>query len=623
MTNSSTRTAVTFRRDGASEGGQKTAPRMRTVALYDSANLHEILVDGWSSVEPSYVWSCSNQASLRLVAPADGGDYVVNLFVEVFMSSPALPSQRVVLTVNDLDLGEVSLDGSGTIEFSIETAGQCAPHYLQLRLPDARRPCDVEAGNRDDRLLGIALRKVVLRALDQESAESDIESARAAWPSLSDEAKAELMKRFESLGENCEFGLVQRRCGAEPLGLLRFSSAPLPKLLAALDARFEGMGTRDNIGVELSSNGREYMIQDRAFGFYYHAWVKAGDMTPERIEIRETSRVPFLIRKLCEDLTDGAKIFVFHAMEDMSVASALRLTAAIRRYGPGTLLWVRLADSRHPPGSTERVRDGLIAGYVDRFAPGSNAYNLSLDCWVEVCRSALEIAVAATPAPRATRCVPPYALVDRWLTACSVPGTSRVRPSYDDLLDVLRALIAMVPVDEPWYLARYPDVAQWIAGVSDETATSHFHKHGYFNGRLPFADGWEGLCAPVQFTELTRRLRIFPAPGRLYAEIEREDFLDMLRALLRTVRVDEPWYLSAYPQAADQLGETGIRSAAEHYVTRGYFEGWLPADVAVDPDWYVSRYQHVRNGLTQGIAMSARDHFFRIGYGEGCQPGRP
>lgn len=37
---------------------------------------------------------------------------------------------------------------------------------------------------------------------------------------------SELVARFESLGDNCEFGLVQRHFGAEPVGVFRF---PTPK----------------------------------------------------------------------------------------------------------------------------------------------------------------------------------------------------------------------------------------------------------------------------------------------------------------------------------------------------------------------------------------------------------
>src|SRR5205823_11747678 len=85
----------------------------------------------------------------------------------------------------------------------------------------------------------------------------------------------DLIMRFESLGESCEFGLVQRRCEAEPLGLFRFASAPLPKLLAALGADFVGFGEPDALDVALSANGREYMIKDKRFGLLYHAWVLA------------------------------------------------------------------------------------------------------------------------------------------------------------------------------------------------------------------------------------------------------------------------------------------------------------------------------------------------------------
>ncbi len=200
---------------------------------------------------------------------------------------------------------------------------------------------------------------------------------------------SEVMLRFESLGENCEFGLVQRKGGAEPLGLLRFSSTPMPKLLAALAARFEGLGRPDRITVDLSSNGREYMISDKTFGLYYHAWVMAGERPPEDVHRREIRRLPYLTRKLIEDLTDGEKIFVYRSMTPISTAQAMKLVEAIRSYGPSTLLWMELADPGHPPGSVEYLAPGLMRGRMDRFAPGSNAHDFSFGCWEKVCRTAL------------------------------------------------------------------------------------------------------------------------------------------------------------------------------------------------------------------------------------------
>jgi hypothetical protein len=123
-------------------------------------------------------------------------------------------------------------------------------------------------------------------------------------------ALQDLLVKFESLGENCEFGLVQRHCGAEPLGLLRFSSSPLSVLITALETEFEGLGHPDRLSVELSTDRREYMVRDEQFGFLYHAWVLAGEMPPAEIHEREVKQLPTLTRKMIHDLTVGEK-FLF------------------------------------------------------------------------------------------------------------------------------------------------------------------------------------------------------------------------------------------------------------------------------------------------------------------------
>jgi hypothetical protein len=202
------------------------------------------------------------------------------------------------------------------------------------------------------------------------------------------------MQQFESLGQNCEFGLVQRRCQAEPLGLLRFASAPLPNLLAALDMRFAGMGTPESVRVEMSSNGREFMVTDTAYDVVYHAWVDAGAMSVEELHQREVRRVPLLVRKLLEDLLSGEKIFVFKGMGALAEEVVFPLAAALRRYGPNTLLHVTLADAEHRAGMVEAKAPGFLVGYLDRFAPGDDAHDLALAQWVSVCRGAYRLAQA-------------------------------------------------------------------------------------------------------------------------------------------------------------------------------------------------------------------------------------
>ena len=146
------------------------------------------------------------------------------------------------------------------------------------------------------------------------------------------------------------------------------------------------------------------MIKDKRFGLLYHAWVLTGEMTPEEVHQREIRRLPLLVRKLKEDLAAAEKIFVYHGMGRLSDADATLLVTALRRYGANTLLWVELADADHPAGTVEWAGTGLLKGYIDRFAPGEDAHDLSLDCWLAICREAWRLhhsGADAQPGPAA------------------------------------------------------------------------------------------------------------------------------------------------------------------------------------------------------------------------------
>jgi hypothetical protein len=215
--------------------------------------------------------------------------------------------------------------------------------------------------------------------------------------------------------------------------------------------------------------------------------------------------------------------------------------------------------------------------------------------------------------------VPPYTLLDRWMAAHAMPGTARLTPLYDDVVEVLRGFLQAVPVDEDWYSDEYKAIADRLLRLSPETPASHFRKVGYFEGRKPFAPGWRGLTEPLQFADLKSRLRIIPTRGRLRVDIDRDDFKSVLVAM----PVDPSSYRAAYPDVAEAIDNETLPSVTDHFVERGYFEGRFPFDVVVDEKWYVSRYGHVRIGLERGIAQSAQNHFVQVGYQEGCRPTPP
>jgi hypothetical protein len=196
----------------------------------------------------------------------------------------------------------------------------------------------------------------------------------------------DLMLHFESIGDNCELGLVQRKAGAEPLGLLRFSGVPVRNLIKALEQRFEGIADPDQIRLQVE-NG-EYMVKLARYGFLYHAFVLEHEMESAALHRREVRRTGFLTNKLIGDLEHPAKILVFRQNEPLLAQDLVRLRSALSRYAAQTLLWVQEAEPGRPPGTVEVPDDNLMMGYVRWLAPRENAHHIDHVSWIRVCRTA-------------------------------------------------------------------------------------------------------------------------------------------------------------------------------------------------------------------------------------------
>ena len=196
----------------------------------------------------------------------------------------------------------------------------------------------------------------------------------------------DLVLSFESLGDNCELGLVQRRVGAEPLGLFRFAGVPLRHMLRAMNARFQGMADPEHVRVQ-PENG-EYMIKLTKFDFIYHADVKVADGDPEALHKLHSRTVRFLLDKFVGDLESAEKILVFRQNEPLSATDLVDLRAALSRFGPSTLLWVLEACPGHPPGSVDVIDRSFMVGYVKRLALRNAVPDLDVESWLTVLRRA-------------------------------------------------------------------------------------------------------------------------------------------------------------------------------------------------------------------------------------------
>ncbi len=209
----------------------------------------------------------------------------------------------------------------------------------------------------------------------------------------------DLALQFESLGDNCELGLVQRKVGAEPLGLFRFAGAPLRHVLRAMDARFAGMADPEYIRLQ-PENG-EFMVRLTKYDFIYHADVKIGEADPETVHRQQVRTVGFLVGKLVADLEAAEKIVVFRQNEPLSAIDLVDLRLALAKFGPNTLLWVTEACAGHPPGSVDVIDHRFMVGYVPRLAARENVPDFDFTPWMTVLRRAWTLC----PARHATTAV--------------------------------------------------------------------------------------------------------------------------------------------------------------------------------------------------------------------------
>ena len=197
---------------------------------------------------------------------------------------------------------------------------------------------------------------------------------------------------FESLGDNCEFGIFQRYHGAEPIGLYRWGAVAVPLLIEALYARFEGLGEPEN--TELTGQpGDEYTLRDRRHWLESHTFVPYNEEQFPRIFSRQTAAVQFLRERLLQDLEEPWKILVYKPRDGVIAdheSYALRL--AIESIGDAPLICVRVPDDEAAIGTVERISRGLYVGNIARVSPTARKDEIDFPGWLTLCRLALEAA---------------------------------------------------------------------------------------------------------------------------------------------------------------------------------------------------------------------------------------
>jgi hypothetical protein len=122
------------------------------------------------------------------------------------------------------------------------------------------------------------------------------------------------------------------------------------------------------------------------------------------------------------------------------------------------------------------------------------------------------------------------------------------------------------------------------------------------------------------FELIRRSIEISTVRGELRVNMSYEDFVKILRMMIGGIEVNEAWYLRTYEDIASAIRDGVVKSAKQHFVDDGYFEGRLPFPIVVDERWYVAQNPDVGDSVRKGIVISAQAHFDQDGYREGRLP---
>ena len=206
------------------------------------------------------------------------------------------------------------------------------------------------------------------------------------------EARLELLLQFESLGENCELGMVQQAFDAHPIGLFRWSGITLPHLADALDSDLQGIGEPEHTDIYWDDIYGEYYFRDLRYGMYTHTKMFQKDYSLEEVRQLLVVRSRRLREKLIEDLQEGRKIFVFQSSSELAASEAPRLHAAVRRIGASAeLLFVTPDRGGGKVGAVERVAPGLMFGFLDQVGFDGDRqphWAISWQVWLSILASA-------------------------------------------------------------------------------------------------------------------------------------------------------------------------------------------------------------------------------------------
>jgi len=197
------------------------------------------------------------------------------------------------------------------------------------------------------------------------------------------------MQQFESLGENCDLGVVQRAVGLEAFGLFRFAACDAAGVAALVRTRFAPLCVPGDLWLDVVGPEREYWVKSKSSSFEAHTNRHADRDAATVVLQGEIEKASHLTARLLRDLSRGSKLCVFKGRSDLHTIRDL--ASALQAHGPNCLLWVKVADGERAPGIVERDSSELLLGYVSHYGTYDGAPSLPVEEWVAMCANAYRL----------------------------------------------------------------------------------------------------------------------------------------------------------------------------------------------------------------------------------------
>jgi len=174
---------------------------------------------------------------------------------------------------------------------------------------------------------------------------------------------ANILSHFESIGDNCELGLYQRKHGIEYSNILKWSfSFSIDALCYAIETNFDEVFKYENLIPRAGGD----MVDDLGSKIGFHSEMRSSfdghswrfilnEDERKKLYEQEVSKTKYLINKTINIIKSANKILVYKCNSNCTKAQEYRLLKAIRSIGPSHLLIVKQINNASLYGTVQVI----------------------------------------------------------------------------------------------------------------------------------------------------------------------------------------------------------------------------------------------------------------------------